>query len=172
MLIIFDFLLFVFQTKIRFELKWSSSDKNRCYPERGPEFIVLKWRKTKKPIKYTFNSVYTYRFEQILFIYKINRNKVSSVDTSIHKRIVCCRYSTNNTFHIFAVAAVLARDLLVAPYHSKHTEHFCSKLLLARLDKSFDHQVDHYDSKLLLPKLFHRVELGSLLPKLQVTLKI
>ena len=167
MLIIFDFLLFVFQTKIRFELKWSSSDKNRCYPERGPEFIVLKWRKTKKPIKYTFNSVYTYRFEQILFIYKINRNKVSSVDTSIHKRIVCCRYSTNNTFHIFAVAAVH-----IAPYHSKHTEHFCSKLLLARLDKRFDHQVDRYDSKLLLLKLFHRVELELLLPRHQVTLKI
>ena len=165
MLIIFDFLLFVFQTKIRFELKWSSSDKNRCYPERGPEFIVLKWHKTKKPTKYTFNSVY--RFEQILCIDKINRNKVICVDTSIHKCIVSGWHSTNNTFHIFAVAAVH-----IAPYHSKHTEHFCSKLLLARLDKSFDHQVDHYDSKLLLPKLFHRVELGSLLPKLQVTLKL
>ena len=75
MLIIFDFSLFVFQTRISFELKWSGSDKNRCYSKRGPEFIVLKWRKTKKPTKYTFNSVYTYRFGQILFIYKSTETK-------------------------------------------------------------------------------------------------
>ena len=31
---------------------------------------------------------------------------------------------------------------------------------------------EHFGSKLLLPKLFHRVELGLLLPKHQVTLKI
>ena len=31
---------------------------------------------------------------------------------------------------------------------------------------------EHFGSKSLLPKLFHRVELGLLLPKHQVTLKI
>ena len=48
-------------------------------------------------------------------------------------------------------------------------DHYGSKLLL---DKRFDHLDEHYGSKLLLAKLFHRAELGLLLPKLQVTLKI
>ena len=51
-------------------------------------------------------------------------------------------------------------------------EPFGSKLLLANLYKIFDHQVDCYDSKLLLLKLFHTVELDLLLPKHQVRLKI
>ena len=165
MLNISVFWLFVFQTKIRFALKWTSSDENRCYSERGPEFIVLQWRNRKKRTKYTFNSVY--RFEQMLFIDKLNRNKVNCVDNAIHKRIFCWRYSTNNTFHMVAVSAVHK----VHPY-TLVDEHYGSKFLLANFDKTFEHQVDHYDSKLLLPKLFHRVELDLLLPKHQVRLEI
>ena len=61
---------------------------------------------------------------------------------------------------------------MVEDDHIHIDEDFGSKLLLVELDKTFDHQVDHFDSKLLLPKLFHRVDLELLLPKHQVTLKI
>ena len=56
--------------------------------------------------------------------------------------------------------------------HIHIDEDFGSKLLLVELDKTFDHQVDRYDSKLLLLKLLHRVELELLLLKHQVMLEI
>ena len=81
------------------------------------------------------------------------------MDTTSHKFVVAESNSNDISVHIQVEVQLQLRDMELRD-------------ILDIVEGDILDIDEHFGSKLLLPKLFHRVELGLLLPKHQVTLKI